>query len=225
MLLATLVLLRKSLRDLESIAPKLRQLGARHVAYGAQPEHYPVVAEVMLASMAEIAGDAVTTAKVKDGSLKPADFGTGQLPAGPQGLQGPRGDTGARGAQGDIGPSNGYIHPYSAVPVAIDSAQGAVVASINLRAGKYLVFARTGVGTNAATGVAVQCTLTAPNAYDYSVFDLRTGSIAESTTTLNIATTLNSPGQAQLWCRGMAMSTWAKDYSMSAIKVGQLTAS
>ena len=31
MLLATLVLLRKSLRDLEWIAPKLRQLGARHV--------------------------------------------------------------------------------------------------------------------------------------------------------------------------------------------------
>jgi hemoglobin-like flavoprotein len=60
MLLATLVLLRKSLRDLDSIAPKLRQLGARHVAYGAQPEHYPVVAEVLLASMAEIAGDAWT---------------------------------------------------------------------------------------------------------------------------------------------------------------------
>ena len=56
MLLATLVLLRKSLRDLESITPKLRQLGARHVAYGALPEHYPVVADVMLASMAEIAG-------------------------------------------------------------------------------------------------------------------------------------------------------------------------
>ena len=61
-LLATLVLLRKSLRDLESIAPKLRQLGAKHVAYGALPEHYPVVAEVMLASMAEIAGDAWTPA-------------------------------------------------------------------------------------------------------------------------------------------------------------------
>ena len=58
MLLAALVLLRKSLRDLESITPKLHQLGARHVAYGALPEHYPVVAEVMLASMAEIAGDA-----------------------------------------------------------------------------------------------------------------------------------------------------------------------
>jgi len=54
------VLLRKSLRDLESVAPKLRDLGARHVQYGAQPEHYPVVGEVLIASMAEIAGDAWT---------------------------------------------------------------------------------------------------------------------------------------------------------------------
>ena len=60
MLLGTLVLLRKSLRDLGPIVPKLRDLGARHVAYGARPEHYPVVGEVLLASMAEIAGPAWT---------------------------------------------------------------------------------------------------------------------------------------------------------------------
>jgi len=60
MLLAALVLLRNSLRDLESVAPKLRDLGARHVRYGAKPEHYPVVGEVLIASMAEIAGDAWT---------------------------------------------------------------------------------------------------------------------------------------------------------------------
>jgi hemoglobin-like flavoprotein len=58
MLLATLVLLRKSLRDLGAIVPKLRELGARHVHYGARPEHYPVVGAVLIASMAEIAGDA-----------------------------------------------------------------------------------------------------------------------------------------------------------------------
>jgi hemoglobin-like flavoprotein len=58
MLLAALVLLRKSLRNLDAIAPKLRELGARHVAYGATAEAYPIVGEVLLASMAEIAGDA-----------------------------------------------------------------------------------------------------------------------------------------------------------------------
>ena len=58
MLLGALVLLRKSLRDLDAIAPKLRDMGARHVAYGAAPAHYPVVGEVLLASMAAVAGDA-----------------------------------------------------------------------------------------------------------------------------------------------------------------------
>jgi hemoglobin-like flavoprotein len=60
MLLATLVLLRKSLRDLDAIAPKLRELGARHVAYRARPEHYPLVGGVLIAAMAAIAGDAWT---------------------------------------------------------------------------------------------------------------------------------------------------------------------
>jgi hemoglobin-like flavoprotein len=60
MLLGALVLLRKSLRDLDAIVPKLRELGARHVAYGAEPEHYPVVGTALIASMAAVAGDAWT---------------------------------------------------------------------------------------------------------------------------------------------------------------------
>jgi hemoglobin-like flavoprotein len=58
MLLAALVLVRNSLRNIEAIVPALRALGARHVAYGAQPQHYPVVGEVLIASMAEVAGEA-----------------------------------------------------------------------------------------------------------------------------------------------------------------------
>jgi methyl-accepting chemotaxis protein len=58
MLLATLVLLRKSLRNLGAVVPKLHELGRRHAGYGARPEHYPVVADVLIASMAEVAGPA-----------------------------------------------------------------------------------------------------------------------------------------------------------------------
>jgi len=60
MLLAALVLLRRSLRDLDSVTPALRELGARHVRYGAQPAHYPVVGQVLILSMAQVAGDAWT---------------------------------------------------------------------------------------------------------------------------------------------------------------------
>lgn len=58
MLLGALVLLRKSLRNLDGIVPTLRALGARHVGYGAQPEHYPVVGTTLIASMAAVAGEA-----------------------------------------------------------------------------------------------------------------------------------------------------------------------
>jgi hemoglobin-like flavoprotein len=57
MLLGALVLLRKSLRNLDAVVPKLRELGARHVAYGALPEHYPVVGATLVASLAAVAGD------------------------------------------------------------------------------------------------------------------------------------------------------------------------
>jgi methyl-accepting chemotaxis protein len=60
MLLAALVLVRKSLRDLDTVVPKLRELGARHLAYGARPEHYPVVGEALIGAMAEVAGPAWT---------------------------------------------------------------------------------------------------------------------------------------------------------------------
>lgn len=57
-LLNMLLVLRESLRDLDDIVPDLQDLGSRHVGYGAQAEHYPVVGEVLIRSMAEIAGDA-----------------------------------------------------------------------------------------------------------------------------------------------------------------------
>lgn len=58
MLLGTLVLLRKSLHNLDTIVPNLRKLGARHLTYGARPEHYPVVGEALISAMAAVAGPA-----------------------------------------------------------------------------------------------------------------------------------------------------------------------
>jgi len=40
--------------------PMLRELGERHVAYGAKPEHYPVVAAILLEVLAESLRDAWT---------------------------------------------------------------------------------------------------------------------------------------------------------------------
>jgi hemoglobin-like flavoprotein len=43
--------------NLDAIVPKLRELGARHGAYGARVEHYPVVGAALIAAMAKLAGD------------------------------------------------------------------------------------------------------------------------------------------------------------------------
>jgi hypothetical protein len=54
----------------------------------------------------KLRGDAVTSGKVKNHSLKAIDFQQGQLPAGAQGPQGPqgaKGDKGDKGSKGDKG--------------------------------------------------------------------------------------------------------------------------
>jgi hypothetical protein len=53
---------------------------------------------------AQIKNNAVTGAKVKNGSLAAGDFKPGQLPAGPQGPAGATGPQGDRGPQGEPGP-------------------------------------------------------------------------------------------------------------------------
>jgi hemoglobin-like flavoprotein len=58
MLLGVLALLPRALRDPDALVPTLRRLGARHVAYGAEPSHYPVVGRVLIASIAEVSGEA-----------------------------------------------------------------------------------------------------------------------------------------------------------------------
>lgn len=50
--------------------------------------------------------NAVTSAKVKNGSLLRRDFRAGQIPAGPQGPQGIQGPQGPQGARGPAGATN-----------------------------------------------------------------------------------------------------------------------
>jgi hemoglobin-like flavoprotein len=55
---SALALVRESLRDTDALVAKLREMGERHVADGATTEHYIVAGEALIASLAEIAGEA-----------------------------------------------------------------------------------------------------------------------------------------------------------------------
>src|SRR5499427_5759268 len=64
-LMATLAIVVNGLSNLESILPAASALATRHVAYGARPEHYPVVGSALLWTLEKGLGDA-WTAEVAD---------------------------------------------------------------------------------------------------------------------------------------------------------------
>jgi hypothetical protein len=71
----------------------------------------------------QIKANAVSSGKVKDGSLKQADFGAGELPAGPAGANGTPGRDGTNGTDGTDGA------PGETVGYAQVSAAGTVIGS------------------------------------------------------------------------------------------------
>ena len=91
----------------------------------------------------QIKPGAVSSSKVKNGSLLPADFKAGTLPAGAQGPKGDpgspgtKGDTGDKGNNGDTGPRG----PSDAYSATINSSSGgSAQQSLALPAGDYLAF-------------------------------------------------------------------------------------
>ncbi len=57
-LVASLVLVVKNFRTAEKLHQPLVEMGQRHVGYGTEPEHYPVVRDTLVAVMGEMAGEA-----------------------------------------------------------------------------------------------------------------------------------------------------------------------
>jgi len=60
MLKGALVMVIENLRQPEVLSKALKGLGARHVKYGALPEHYPLVGNSLLKTLSQYAGNAWT---------------------------------------------------------------------------------------------------------------------------------------------------------------------
>lgn len=56
-LVDALVLVVENLRSPERTIPALTELGKRHTQYGARPEHYPIVTNLLIQSMAKVLGN------------------------------------------------------------------------------------------------------------------------------------------------------------------------
>jgi hemoglobin-like flavoprotein len=61
-LIAAITTVVNGLSDIEAIAPAVRDLAARHVAYGVRPEHYGLVGAALLWALQQGLGDDFTPA-------------------------------------------------------------------------------------------------------------------------------------------------------------------
>jgi hypothetical protein len=151
--------------------------------------------------------NAVTSAKVRNGSLLRADFRRGQIPAGPRGAQGP---------QGPAGPSDAYARFLNG-PIAIPAALTTLANLTIPQAGSYVISAKTYI-TATATGVAT-CRLEAGADFDQSLTYVPSN--LPFALPLLVVHTFAEPGSVDLKCSATG-TLQANFLKISAIRVSTL---
>ena len=176
--------------------------------------------------------DAVTSVKVKNGTLKLVDFAAGQVPDGPRGAQGPagrKGDTGLAGAVGPAGatgpqgPSNAYVDTNDG-PINVGTSGDTRLATLAIpQPGKYVIWAKVWLIRPAAgqptSGV---CRLVADGISDVQWWSAPTG-LGAAVANL-ITHEFTQAGTINYYCNATGAST-AHDAKIAAIQVASLTAS
>ena len=183
---------------------------------------------------AQLGKNAVTSPKVKNGSLRAVDFKAGQLPAGAPGPAGPAGAAGADGADGPAGPA-GPVGPstaYSDVGYDIYEEDGTehVMRTVSVPAGSYAVDATLALSNNDLTKpTTIDCRLFSGN-HELSVGDAdlpaRGGSYPsyqDGTIAMTGVITLGAAANINIGCRVSAVSgvTFGDSY-LVATKVGSV---
>ena len=179
--------------------------------------------------------DAVTSVKVKNGTLKLIDFAKGEVPEGQRGAPGAtgrKGDTGATGAagaagatgpQGPQGPSNAYVDT-NAGPVNVGTSGTTRLATLAItQPGKYVIWAKTWLirpmAGQATSGV---CTLVADGITDAQWYSAP-ATLGAAVTNL-ITHEFTQAGTINYYCNATGAST-ASDVKIAAIQVASLSES
>jgi hypothetical protein len=91
----------------------------------------------------DLANNAVTSGKVRNGTLLSKDFKSGQIPAGPRGATGAIGASGPKGDKGDTGPSDAFQAFRDVIsPPPLPDAATTTLVTLPLPAGKYVVLGK-----------------------------------------------------------------------------------
>src|SRR4051812_22541592 len=169
---------------------------------------------------------AVNSSKVKDGSLKALDFGTGQLPAGPKGDQGAKGEKGLKGDTGPRGPSAGFTAKAgSNFQIGQSAAAPVLVNSLELPAGKYLLIGETGLTNISGTSRSAWCELKAEGNQLGLTRALDIAPQRSGDSTVLAGVTLAGTATVEFLCWADAANVWvpaASNPAMQAIEVATL---
>jgi hypothetical protein len=158
--------------------------------------------------------NAVTSAKVKNGTLRTGDFAAGQVPVGPPGPKGDKGDPGDKGDRGPAGPSDGYSARVDG-PLNVPAGTQTTVASLTIsQPGKYVIWAKS----NFSGGTTVGCDLRAESDADISYVS----GTGDKVLTAHTVHEYTAAGKADLVCTPTAAAT-AFRARMVAIRVANLT--
>lgn len=183
----------------------------------------------------QLKNNAVTSVKVKDGSLLKGDFAAGQLPAGPAGPAGPKGDKGDKGAQGNTGPegpSTAYGAFHDELILLEDHTSGSplTVATLSgLPAGSYAIQAKLVADSESSTEDYTSCTLAAEGDNDNADDYLGTGQTGDSyraVFAMQVLHTFSGTGSATISCYHSDPTELAfvKEIKITAIKLGSIAA-
>lgn len=186
----------------------------------------------------DLATGAVTSSKVKDGSLLSRDFRPGQLPRGAQGDPGPvgpRGATGATGAAGATG-ATGARGPSDAFSTFRDAqyaipnggAQQTVLTLGDLPAGRYAISAKAVLNHNENSERYVTCRLGAESDEDLTVVGLgpQSGFLDVDGVSLNVVHEFGAAGTVVLSCNNSGATpsaVLASERKITAIRVASLS--
>jgi hypothetical protein len=179
--------------------------------------------------------DAVTSIKVKNGSLKLADFADGQLPQGARGAQGssgrkgdagpagPAGATGATGATGAPGPTAAY-YDSNDLTVTVLAGPDTRVATLAIpQPGKYVIWSKVWL-TRPSAGQATTgaCFLRTDGVEDVTLWSAPQALPASAVNIL--AHDYATAGTINLYCNASGASM-ANNAKIVAMPVGSLTPS
>jgi hypothetical protein len=174
---------------------------------------------------AQLAANAVTSNKVKNGSLLAVDVKKGQTgkrgAAGPAGPAGAAGAAGAAGSAGPIGPTDAYFRTLAG-PIAVPTS-ATTLTTLSVPAGKYVIVAKGSFSGPGGGLPIVSCVLAAGGDFD------RTDSVVPSIAGIPL-TFMNTvvhefaaAGTVTYQCGAGAPAIKAGFISITAIKVASLT--